>query len=117
MNTTMQRIAIAEFCGYENQGNGVFKQRGEDDDLVNTEDLPDYLNDINETNRAVASYLPERKHGAYVVMLARVIAGTAGKGGRAQGIRINVPQFVLIHAPARARAEALLRVIGKWEDS
>lgn len=97
-------IAIAEACGWHDfhklgehgwfgcdpkrEGLGRFK-------------IEDYCADLNAMHEAEKVLQGEREWEAYIQNLLKL---TRGKG------------FVVLHAPARQRAEAFVRTIGKWKD-
>ena len=130
MTSEAQRVAIAEARGWKgphhtdtiasmkgwwSQHRGVWWLTPEGKHVL-ISSVPDYLNDRNTIVEAILHHTPEHKQGAFVVMLARVMAGTAGKGGRAQGIRISVPQFCMICARPEQLCEAFLRTLNLWKD-
>lgn len=123
MNANAQRIAIAEACGwtseyayvpkwnaelnnyegcYETIKTRVFRRK---EKCVFTEDLPDYLSDLNamhEAERVLSrgvGYHQPCGFGLYKTSLAEVC-----------------DEQHPIDATAAQRAEAFLRTIGKWED-
>lgn len=116
MDYERQRIAIADYCGW----NGVKiyfdsnKWWGRNPKSKYSDLVPDYPNDLNAMHDAEKS-LTEKQWKKYPVWLAKVIAGTQNKS-RANGTRVYVPQSCLLAANAPQKAEAFLRTIGKWEE-
>jgi len=121
MKHEAQSIAIAEFCGWEQlaqtgvwhhpdgknavpRGGKIHLQRRKMK-LPGAEDylLPDYLNDLNAIHGAEA--LLSLEHGIDYVIHLGIVCGPSKRGDH---------NFDLVHATAGQRAEALLRVIGKW---
>jgi hypothetical protein len=107
MDKNKQRIAIAEECGwtlngssennthpYVSPSNGIKKH------------LPDYCNDLNAMHEAEKVLLinPPIQHE-----YADCLRVTLGGSGRTQ--------FDIYHSTAAQRAEAFLKIIGKWEES
>lgn len=104
MKPEEQRIAIAKACGYETDGELAWTPP-----LTNTDDdvfriLPDYLNDLNAMHEA-EKVLTEQQAKEYRWKLQ-------------QGFLPNtqVAQELLCHATATQRAEAFLKVLGKWKE-
>lgn len=119
MNPEAQRIAIAEACGWVreyadvqtwdasiNSYKGGYKpvhtilfRRKEK--CVRTENLPDYLNDLNAMHEAEKT-LTYAQGGQMTMWIEHM--NCAGYG----------PQ---LFATAAQRAEAFLRTLGKWEET
>jgi len=113
MTHLKQRIAIAKACGWglnydwERPGIGEWWEKtGEQPRRSN--DLPDYLNDLNAMHEARSALTPNRQE-YFVCVLDRML-----HGGRASDLS---EQFLSLHATAAQRAEAFLRTLGKWEES
>jgi hypothetical protein len=87
-----QRIAIAEVCGWSKAD----AKRGYTLSQF-TEQVPDYLNDLNAMHEA-EDELSGNQYMVYALMLDAVEGSLFG-----------------IRATARQRAEAFLRTLGKWE--
>jgi len=105
MTPLKQRIAIAKACGWglnydwERPGIGEWWEKtGEQPRRSN--DLPDYLNDLNAMHEA-EKVLTNAQENGYITILCLDIQ----------------PEPKLFHATAAQRAEAFLRTIGKWEES
>ena len=105
MSPEKQRIAIAEACGWTNcyvNTSGFlmgFSPKEAYRDL-----LPDYLNDLNEMNDAEGILSEDQWWPRYYDNLADVVGGT-------------YYQRCIVSATAAQRAEALLKTLGKWEES
>jgi hypothetical protein len=116
MKPELQRIAIAEACGWVMTTEQVehtqwtewtetrkfwvspHGKRGE---------LPDYLNDLNAMHEA-EKVLTQQQRIEYVRELGYI---WTGRNDRA------IPNWWFVHdATATQRAEAFLRTIGKWEE-
>lgn len=96
MKPEQQRIAIAEWCGLTPDK----RYAG----------CPDYLNDLNAMHEA-ESRLVERLATDYVLRLEKLHSAFP------VGINVScVISWILVHATAAQRAEALLHTIGKWKD-
>jgi hypothetical protein len=116
MNADKQRIAIAEACGHKRrpQHNAVWAKGGMK--IHTTQNLPDYLNDLNDMHEAENVLKPnadeldcnDGKYVEYCKELCRVC-------GWSQHER-TMFAWEVIRATAAQRAEAFLRTIGKWED-
>lgn len=117
MTEENQRIAIADFVAEatgkpwksEHLGGGTY---------WNT-NFPDYLNDLNAIHEAENHYLVmpySRGDESYAVQLFSVLSREDGEPFELQIPRDLFDAAVLLNAPAKFRAEALLRVIGKWVD-
>jgi hypothetical protein len=97
-------IAIAEACGRVRRPDGYWFPLGS---TVGSAGIPDYCNDLNAMHEAEMTLPPGRKRKQWDNSRAefrcylRLISGHVGS----------------IHATARQRAEALLRTLGKWEES
>jgi len=101
MNQEKQRIAIAEACGFK-----CSEYSHELGQLV-AEFTPDYLNDLNAMHDA-EKVLTQQQRIEYVLELGYI---WTGRNDRA------IPNWWFVHdATATQRAEAFLRIIGKWEE-
>lgn len=114
MTDTEIRTAIAEACGWINQGKakGIptlehrWTRQGVHPQFVNTDSLPDYPNDLNAMHEAESILTPSQL-GDYQNDLMDVLIRDAKKDNA---------DYWLIKATARQRAEAFLRTIGKWKE-
>lgn len=97
MSPEKQRIAIAEVCGWSKAD----AKRGYTLSQF-TEQVPDYLNDLNAMHEAEKS-ISNDLWQCYFNQLARVTKAEQSD------------DRVFFCATARHRAEAFLRVMGKWE--
>ena len=119
MKPEEQRVAIAEFCGWNvhaecKPGYGYKDYRessggwGEEE-----ETLPDYLSDLNAMHEAVIR-LEEKRPGLvseYIYQISYAILRQAGLNPLG-----FCSEFRRVHATAAHQAEALLRTIGKWTE-
>lgn len=107
MKPELQRIAIAEACGYrkgENEPSWWATPKGQPFKACSIKSLPDYLNDLNAMHEAEkACLLSKGKDKALWERYDNLLFSLCGGFARA-------------HATAAQRAEAFLRTIGKWED-
>jgi hypothetical protein len=105
MTPEQQRIAIAEACGWTWHGDASWPKDPNNfywkKDHLNYRTLPDYLNDLNAMHEAEKT-LTYAQGGDMTLWIQRMTC--AGYG----------PQ---LFATAAQRAEAFLRMIGKWEES
>jgi len=114
MKPELQRIAIAEACGWRccqdssKYGLGMLAFPPNYDGDLNTtiglQKIPDYLNDLNAMHEAEKVILDkdDGTWGVYVYELGEI------------GRTSVLPR---IHTTAAQRAEAFLRTIGKWEET
>ena len=103
--------AIAETCGWTNVSARHRSGRcPEADELyVGHEFLPDYCSDLNAMHEAESTL---RRNGPeFSRMLLELVGEAAGPG-----VLYAYGSFSHVHAPARLRAEAFLRTLGKWEE-
>lgn len=112
MKKESQIIALAELCGWVNQGRakGVkaleHRWNSPDGEFFNQADLPDYLNDLNAVHEA------EKMLGDFGPVIGKYISflgGIHSSPGRAM--------WACAHATAAQRAEAILRAAGKWGET
>jgi dissimilatory sulfite reductase (desulfoviridin) alpha/beta subunit len=107
MTPEKQRIAIAEACGFNcdpleamdwgSRGQWCIKPNDQKRELVSKiMSIPDYLNDLNAMHDA-EKMLTNEQRGIYCMRLSTLLYGHC--------------------TTAAQRAEALLRTIGKWEES
>lgn len=126
MKPELQRIAIAEACGFRHVKCPTSSLSGEDPhnpapmtywrepklwDEFYTIGLPDYLNDLNAMHEAEKVLDTPEKWQGYGEELALV----AWRDRQIAGTHIEMNRRSWIHATAAQRAEAFLRTIGKWE--
>ncbi len=116
MTPEQQRIAIAEACGWRYDttaapdmkyvGIMCWIRPGNDD--WRTEQVPDYLNDLNAIHEA-EKVLTIAQRIQYKQQIGVVMSG--GSVGRA------IPDWWLIHEASPAqRAEAFLRTLNLWKE-
>jgi hypothetical protein len=115
MNEEKQRIAIAEACGWQRfcpdkDPNYWYKPGWRE--VVITNKLPDYLNDLNAM-RGAEGVLGGEKRVEYLDALLDVLGLNLGPGGWDMDFN-SVWQMTA--ATAAQRAEAFLKTLGKWED-
>jgi hypothetical protein len=106
MSPEKQRIAIAEACGWkpDKRGLGWLSPHG----YYAPE--PDYLNDLNAMHEAEKfTFRSCNLWQKFVFELLEVCGGS--------GMSELDGLCCLVQATAAQRAKALLRTIGKWEDS
>lgn len=102
MTPEKQRIAIATACGWEYLpgvvNNRPWFRQAHDRPPVSDDEIPDYPNDLNAIHEAekTLQHRDRRNHALW-------LADKCGDLG-------------CIYATAAQRAEAFLRVLGKWED-
>ena len=116
MKPEAQRIAIAEACGWKlvvipesEREIGIYVDQYWTNPSGESEELPDYLNDLNAMHEAEKVLKQNQFHGVnYPHSLFKVVTGLEWKG--------DMGYFfpMVIRAPAAQRAEAFLRTIGKW---
>lgn len=100
MTPEAQRIAIAEACGW-------FAGYGSDGMRFV---IPDYVTDLNAMHEAEKMLSPAQRTGelSFMCHLKHITIRDTSKA----------PEwFNLIHATAAQRAEAFLRVTGRWDSS
>lgn len=112
MSPQAQRIAIAEACGWINQG----KRKGvpalnhrwaKPDGRIYSGELPDYLNDLNAMHEA-----EQILTGSQQMQYADLLSRTTTEGH----VDFCDVLYASIHATAAQRAEAFLRTIGQWKE-
>ena len=107
MTPEQQRIAIAEFCGWKRKGkNKIWINPNLGGGFDYLSGLPDYLNDLNAMHEAEKLILRCLSHLDY---------WQCGYG-RFQTILAELT-ITPYSATAAQRAEALLKTIGKWEET
>lgn len=119
MTISAQRIAVAEFCGWTMMPAGkdsfgvnyeALANRGHETILQSK--LPNYPADLNATHEATQK-LSKTQQDAFCLQLAKITGGLV-KWNLEQ---MDVVAINVIDATAIQRCEALLRTIGKWEES
>jgi len=119
MSRELQRIQIAQACGWKNvhwysdnsgpdilcgtppKGSWQAKQKP-----YPNEHVLDYLNDLNAIHEAEEVIPDDATRGKYIRALAKVF-----------GCEVATPTFLMIHAKAADRAEALLKALNLWTSS
>jgi hypothetical protein len=105
MTPEQQRITIAEFCGWTDiepctchngQTRGFQPIKG-----AHKKHTPDYLNDLNSMHEA-EKVIRNNQRGDFSIHLQRITGGE---------------WFLCYNSTAAQRAEALLKTIGKWEET
>lgn len=136
MTPEKQRIAIAEACGWkfrplfpppeseqrdhhEAKENAIMCWVRPENNDWETQELPDYLNDLNAIQEAETCLDFVKKGPKYLLLLEQIISRRVGED---ISIKItSVGQFGfsgwIAHAKAYEKAEAILKTIGKWEES
>ena len=103
MTPEQQRITIAEFCGWTDISLGLGTEfRTSSGGLVK-----DPLNDLNAMHEA-EKYLSDRQKIGYYLDLSLWREDTG---------ELTENLYEVVHATAAQRAEALLKTIGKWEET
>lgn len=128
MSPELQRIAIAEVCGWKDLGKdaervrwwlpapwgNVFESLSYEEILKKrTVYLPDYLNDLNACHDMEKILTDEQqcefeKRLAYIKRPSSKFKGVLG---------YSHITFQLVHATAIERAEAFLRILNLWKES
>ncbi len=127
MTPKEQYIAIAEACGWINQGvakkvpglEGRWRHPQIRNHFVTTDLLPDYLNDLNAMHEAWNECIRGRAslEDAFTHYLA-VACGFDEDQGSITDPNLSVADIAVVsNATAAQRAEAFLRATGRWEDS
>jgi hypothetical protein len=128
MNKEKQRIAIAEFCGWKNPDyphKAVFDMwyhphtyDGAPDSgmgMLYTHELPDYTEDLNVMVPAVRQWIGKRtdRLRSYSDTLKNVIQDHCPELAQQGAVECRYATAI---AGAGLHCEALLKVIGKWEE-
>ncbi len=116
MKPELQRIAIAEACGWKRHKNpnrigGWRKPKGVDFSWSEL-DIPDYPADLNAMHEAEKSLTGEQVVG-YTIELNRM-RDNFDRDFRDHPTKANYRTW---HATAAQRAEAFLRTLNLWDDS
>ncbi len=118
MKPELQRIAIAEACGWkpEKVSYGTCWTRPALPLYFVKEPgaLPDYLSDLNAMNEAEKAVFGARS-GYYDRAFVTHLCGVLGMD-EDTGMHDKRTIYSLLHATAAQRAVAFLRTIGKWQD-
>ena len=105
MTEEIQRIAIAEACGWvKTVASGVwaFYVTNEKTKFARFDELPDYLNDLNAMHEAERALNISDEQITYWKNTLEFVC--------------NRDNTITLMATAAQRAEAYLKTIGKWED-
>jgi hypothetical protein len=112
MKEEIQRIKIAEACGYTHVR--IIKAIEGPPDIgighhpTEPHSVPDYLNDLNAMHEA-EKVLNEKEQRDYVFrLLLKLVAGSVTNN-------LN-DHFIFIQATATQRAEAFLKTLNLWEE-
>ena len=113
MTEQQQRIAIAEFCGWDVVFDtlcNITPDHNGEPVIEPIAPLPNYTSDLNAMHES-EKLLDLQSCGEYARRLREIVE-----------MKTNLPwvddgSFAHIHASSDQRAEALLRTIGKWEES
>lgn len=104
--------AIAKACGWECLApdvwhHGIVGYSKDTHGIVRSR-IPDYCTDLNAMHEAES--MLHRKKPEFSEILLELVSEAAGVG-----VQYAHGSFAHVHAPARLRAEAFLRTLGKWE--
>lgn len=99
--------AIAKVCGWRRE-DGVWMWTVNKIDCTCPE-LWDWCTDLNAMHDAES--MLQRKKPEFSEILLELVSEAAGLG-----VQYAHGSFAHVHAPARLRAEAFLRTLGKWEE-
>lgn len=115
MENIEQRIKIAEVLGWKvcPQDKWLVIPPNSPHSVQQLNTLPDYCNDLNAMHEAERVLKPEQ-FVAYISALHEVVLGCPNSYDDEPSIW-HSDVFRLCHATAAQRAEAFLRVKGKWE--
>lgn len=107
MRPEKQRIAIAEACGWAPlKTTSIFSWRDAEGFLRHEIEIPDYLNDLNAMHEA-EKILTEEDQWKQILLLA----------GNPDETKMGLIELrKVVRATAAQRAEAFLKIIGKWEN-
>ena len=122
MTNEEMNIAVAEACGWRWDNESIWTPNGgkwarwheaysdgcEGTDRLNSV-LPNYTSDLNAMYEAINTLPSDGRWHEYVETLKRLCYWDCGLPA--------VQMMLVINASARKRAEAFLRVHGKWEDT
>jgi hypothetical protein len=124
MKPELQRIAIAEACGWDcdpiearewkSRGQWARKLGDSEDNLASMNmSIPDYLNDLNAMHEAEKCFEGKVEFDVsdYMSHIAAIILTEAGL--RTDG---HCGSYRIVNATASQRAEAFLKTLGKWVD-
>lgn len=125
VTTEQQRIAIAEWCGWERQtdsrGSYWYAPEKANQHKFDYHELPDYLNDLNAMWEAEEKLLTgdgwKDRLAKYSSKLMPVMHDTDfGRVDVAFKNDMVHLRYFTLHATASQRCEALLRTLGLWKD-
>ena len=100
MTNEQINLAIARVLGWHSIHTSTTGIKGMKGPLRGFMPLPNYCTDLNAMHEAEMIFTPESKHWMYYALLDEMCGSS----------------FKAIRATARQRAEAFLRVLGKWEE-
>lgn len=100
--------AIAKACGWRKE-DGVYMWTVNLIDCTCPE-LWDWCNDLNAIHDAES--MLQRNGTEFSQILLELVSDAAGPG-----VQYAYGSFKHVHAPARLRAEAFLKTLGKWEEA
>ena len=107
MHQIQQRIEIAKSCGWVESQNGCWIRGNEL--IPHASDLPDYLADLNAMHEAEKT-LTQAQGTNYGIEINNIMDRDFSKSVAAPHGDCDW------HATAAQRAEAFLRIIGRWRD-
>ena len=105
MNKELQRIKIAEACGWKRHACGLGYYQGVHPVFMGGRAIPDYLNDLNAMHDAEKVLTEEQR-----------IAYTNHTYDIACKVQRETEKWRWISLTAAQRAEAFLRTLGLWEE-
>lgn len=118
-------VAIAESQGCKNVHRWSWKYRAScPPDYNGSDDLPDYLNDLNAINNVIKT-IPETMRDAFHDNLHVICMNVGRQFERGWFERMEISEdigfcsttcFHALTATAKQRAEAYLRAIGRWKE-
>ena len=112
MTSEQQRIAIAKACGWRRiHGAEIYEWSWMDKNDNGTNELPDYLNDLNAMHEAEKK-LPEERHPKWIRYLVQICTQTAAER---RDKLVAPPAYYTATATAAQRAEAFLRTLNLWK--
>ena len=119
MKPDLQRIAIAEICGWRKGSANVNPDHSKADGFwfegrfyIGTSHLPDYPNSLDAMHEA-EKVLTTKQTAEYFYKLRGLVGSAAGK---LQGLVVHPADDYLYHVAASQRAEAFLKVFKLWID-
>lgn len=110
MSPEAQRIAIAEACGWTgDRYHTLWTRPDKKGRYYLTDELPDYLNDLNAMHGAVQRLTGKQYRRFIFNLCERVIGNWCGEEAVSDSRTV-------IEATAAQRAEAFLRALNLWDD-